>query len=363
VADNSRNVEERLSQLEEDQATVATLQQSVTELHQDIVSLRRELYRVEGQARGERIQLAQQGPIGGAAGDDNAVLALKLAGRSPSISSHIAQIGQSPKITRVASVLAATAELNMELATWKGTPYGLDRATHEPLCRLIVSRFPETLVSELRYNTTFSSAGLKHPTNYHKMMQALLEVAMQLDQGTASTLEYIQQQHQGSRTIIEHITAMRFLTDLIPPETQASIDFRRALWNTFNYHTRSWLASLNKHWKTTNDLPDADTLYQAACEAQRFYAGEDKEQEQDVPISPSTAAVYAIQAPPSLGPPTASTSTCSKTSTLIPSRGALTRPWTLPAGRNKRNTCVSPSKRSTSSTFKTSKISRNASAR
>jgi hypothetical protein len=253
-ATHAQRVDERLGQVEEDQATVAILQQTVTDLHADIVSLRRDLHRVEGQARGERVQLAQQGPIGGAASDDQAVLALKLAGRSPSISAHIAQIGKNPKITRVASVLAATTELNMELATWKGTPYGLDRATHEPLCRLIISKFPDTLISELRYNTTLSSAELKHPTNFHKMMQTLLAVAMQLDQGTATTLEYIQRQNQGSRSIIEHITAMRFLTDLIPAETQASLDFRRALWNTFNYDTRANLANLNPKWKTTNDL-------------------------------------------------------------------------------------------------------------
>ncbi len=56
----------------------------------------------------------------GVASDDNAaILALKMARRSPTISAHFAKIGLDPKLTHVGTVQAAFLELDAELQSWK----------------------------------------------------------------------------------------------------------------------------------------------------------------------------------------------------------------------------------------------------
>jgi hypothetical protein len=79
---------------------------------------------------------------------------------------------------------------------------------------------------------------------------------------------------------------------------QNNPDFRRALFNTFNYKVKQHLNQLNVEWKTKDRYPDADDLYQAACAANRFYGGDDEEDVGEIQSSPTTSRVLAIQAAP-----------------------------------------------------------------
>jgi hypothetical protein len=92
----------------------------------------------------------------------------------------------------------------------------LDRPHHRALCKLIRSRFPPDLLSALRYEGLEAAPALAAADKYIQFKQALLQVAVQLDIGTSPFLEYIQNQTQVARTVIQHITALRSLADLIP---------------------------------------------------------------------------------------------------------------------------------------------------
>jgi hypothetical protein len=124
-------------------------------------------------------------------------------------------------------------------------------------------------------------------------------VAVQRDVGTSSFLEYIQKQTQGARTVIQHITALRSFTDLIPLDVQSTDDLGCALFNIFNYDVKAHLVNFHTSWKTQRDYPTADILFRAACEAHRFYWDDEEEDVDPVASVRSTAAhVLAIQASP-----------------------------------------------------------------
>jgi hypothetical protein len=216
AAAHSKHILQRLEQVENNQTsldlTTATLQEHFQELmadcHHDLASLRPDANRAERQSRADHVQVAQQGPQGG--GDDNAaLLALKMAGRSPAISPHFAKIGLDAKLTRVGTVQAAFTELNAELEAWRGTVYGLDRATHRPLCNLIRSRLPPDLITAPRYEELDAAPKLQAADTYAAFKDALLQVVIQLDIGTSSHLDFIQKQRQGQRTVIQHISSHR----------------------------------------------------------------------------------------------------------------------------------------------------------
>jgi hypothetical protein len=261
---------------------------------QDLASLRRDVYRAERQVRADNVQAAQLGPQGEGA-DQKAIMALKMAGKSPISLSHFSKIGVDTKISRVGMASVAFTELEAELETWEGTVYGLDRANHRPLCNLLRSRLPPELVTSILYASLDAAPRLQAADTYAEFKDALLQVLIQLDLGTSSHLDFIQKQRQGPRTITQHITVLRAFTDTIPSDVQNTQDFRKALFYTFNYRVHQHLAQLNADWKTKNRYPDATALYKAACEADRFFDDVDEVDEGEIH---STPRVLAIQNSP-----------------------------------------------------------------
>ncbi len=241
----------------------------------DITALRRDGYRAERQVRADNVHMAQMGPQGD--GDDKqALVALKMAGKSPISGSHFAKIGLDPKISRVSMAAAAFTALEGELDTWEGTLYGLDRANQRPLCKLLRSHLPPDLVTSIRYASLDAAPRLMAADTYDGFKNALLQVLIQLDLGTSSYLDFIQKQQQGNRTVTQHITMLRAFTDIIPSDVQQTQDFRKELFNSFSYRVQQHLVQLNADWKTRNRYPDARELYTAACDADRFFDGSDQ---------------------------------------------------------------------------------------
>jgi hypothetical protein len=245
-------------------------------------------------ARGERVQLAQLGPLD-RPHDTTTAGALHLVGKTPTIPKHFLGIGKDKKTTRVASVLAGFEELQSELDSWRHTQYGLDKPDHAPLCRLIICKLPATFISELRY-TSFP-VDLATQTNYYKFRQVFLEIAMALDLDGATPSEYIGKLQQGSRSLTEHITALRAFTDVLSLEVQATAEFRKNLFRSFNHLSRSRMASLNPSWYIDGAYPAPDALYRAATAAHRFHTSDDYAGSDDDEPPPKVFAVHNQSAP------------------------------------------------------------------
>jgi hypothetical protein len=266
------------------------VQDGLQMVQHDITALRREGYRAERQVRADNVQMAQLGPHGDC-DDKQALVALKMAGKSPICVSHFAKIGLDPKISRVSMASVAFTALEGELDTWEGTLYRLDRANQRPLCKLLRSHLPPELVTSILYASLDAAPRLMAADTYAGFKNTLLQVLIQLDLGTSSYLDFIQKQHQGNRTVTQHITQLRVFTDIIPSDVQHTQDFRKAMFQSFNYRVQQHLAHLNADWKTRNRYPDATELYQAACDADRFFAGVDEVDEGKLHPAPRVLAI------------------------------------------------------------------------
>jgi hypothetical protein len=226
----SKQVEPRLCDLEHEHKTtdiiVREIQDELQEHkvmgQQDITALRREVYRAERQVRADHVQAAQLGPQGGerysqGGGDDKkAILALKMAGKSPVSLSHFSKIGADPKISRVGMASLAFTAFEAESHTWQGSVYGLDRVDQRPLCNLLRSSLTPDLVTEVLYASLEAAPRLLAADTYAGFKDALLQVLIQLELGTSSHLDFIQKQRQGPCTVTQHITVLRVFTDIIP---------------------------------------------------------------------------------------------------------------------------------------------------